>query len=578
MATVTITPNTIEAKSSMLDWTTTRIADNGNVINLDQNYDVSSTNTLSQTGGITITIDSNGNYVAGTNDDDEPLNYFDATGTKIDDFFQPTDGWATVHGGDLDLVRGVKFTYDEQYLYVLLGVTSGHTAKLLKFDAVTGLQEGTTVALAGTGGMALAVDEDDNVYVGDAFVIKRYDSSLNLDITYTKPVSNTWWGSGWDIWIDDDLGYVFVAGAHTSFYPVVYYQLWAVKIDNSGSWLFQTINANSGAWSVTSYNGYVYITGDRANSKTIWKIDPATGLEVASYDGGSGWEGSYIWVDWLGRIAVKMYRNGFGQGKILIFDENLTLLNTSAVYTSDEAYSPEAVSIPRNPYYPDPPMILIVMCILMLTDQEAELRALSCQVNRIRTITYGLKANSHYVDGMIMNQPSLIWSSSDQGGLQERNVCYPLDYSHLNGETVQVLGDGKYLGTETVVNGNIALDNNTTVNHVGLKITSKLQPMKINGEVDIKRIRRLIPNFNETVGGEYGEELTKLYSTSLIDNDNMDIDSDFHTGYVELPFNGSYNRQGDLWFVMDKPLPYKLLGVGINLSEEIGGSVPMVGT
>jgi hypothetical protein len=152
---------------------------------------------------------------------------------------------------------------------------------------------------------------------------------------------------------------------------------------------------------------------------------------------------------------------------------------------------------------------------------------------------------------------------------QTRNLSSPADYKHLNGELVQVLGDGIYLGDEVVVNGQIALDNSTTVNHVGLKYTSALQPTKLDGEVNVKRISMLIPDFNETVGGEYGESLTEMYSMEIrASGDPMDRDGDLHSGYVELPFKGSYNRQGDIWIRQGIPLGMKLLGIGINLSEE----------
>ena len=112
------------------------------------------------------------------------------------------------------------------------------------------------------------------------------------------------------------------------------------------------------------------------------------------------------------------------------------------------------------------------------------------------------------------------------------------------------------------------LDSNGT-NHVGLQVVSKLQPMKIDGEADVKRIRYIIPDVFESVGGEYGKELDDMYSMELRDSgDPMDRDEALHTGYVELPFKGELDRQGDIWIKQDIPLGMNILGIGVKLSKE----------
>ncbi len=169
--------------------------------------------------------------------------------------------------------------------------------------------------------------------------------------------------------------------------------------------------------------------------------------------------------------------------------------------------------------------------------------------------------------------PRHIWKSGApykiQTGLQQRTTAMPIDHAHLNGETVQVLGDGSYLGTDTVSGGDITLDDNTTVNHVGLAYTSTILPMKINGEVNVKRISKIIPNVNETVGGDYGRSVAKLTSMVLrASGDPLDTDGALFTGHVDLPFDGTLDRSADIYITQDEPLPMKLLGLGVVLSEE----------
>jgi hypothetical protein len=157
------------------------------------------------------------------------------------------------------------------------------------------------------------------------------------------------------------------------------------------------------------------------------------------------------------------------------------------------------------------------------------------------------------------------------GSHQYRTVAYPQDYAHLEGQTVQVLSDGIYLDddTYTIVGGTESPAVSGTTDHIGLQVVSKLQPMKIDGEVHVKKIRQIIPDVYESVGGEYGKELDDMYTMELrTTNDIMERDNALYSGYVELPYKGQYDRSGDMWFTQDIPLPLTLLGIGVRLSKE----------
>jgi len=145
----------------------------------------------------------------------------------------------------------------------------------------------------------------------------------------------------------------------------------------------------------------------------------------------------------------------------------------------------------------------------------------------------------------------------------------PEDYSHLEGQTIQCLGDGSYLGTDVVASGEVTIDDDTTVNHVGLQYTSTIKPMKLDGEVNVKRISQIIPNVNNSLGGDYGRDSDNMYSMVLRDSgDIMDTDGVLHTGNVELPYDGNIDRQGNIIITQDEPLPMNLLGIGVRYSQE----------
>jgi len=48
----------------------------------------------------------------------------------------------------------------------------------------------------------------------------------------------------------------------------------------------------------------------------------------------------------------------------------------------------------------------------------------------------------------------------------------------------------------------------------------------------------------------------------------MDQDGDLYSGYHELPFKGSYNRQGDITIQQDIPFAMVVSGIGVHLSKE----------
>lgn len=170
------------------------------------------------------------------------------------------------------------------------------------------------------------------------------------------------------------------------------------------------------------------------------------------------------------------------------------------------------------------------------------------------------KEDAHFVDcGINPDNPA---SGS--------NVAYPTGLSHLEGEEVQVLGDGAYLGTETVSGGAIALDDNTTTNHVGLAFTSTLKPSKL--DIDSlglnlkKKITLAIISFYNTLGGLYGVSTSKMETiTFRSTGDTMDGSPDLFTGIKEVQMNGGYEREGNILVQQEQPLPMLTRGLYLDL-------------
>ncbi|MCP4537771.1 MAG: hypothetical protein GY832_11560 [Chloroflexi bacterium] len=173
------------------------------------------------------------------------------------------------------------------------------------------------------------------------------------------------------------------------------------------------------------------------------------------------------------------------------------------------------------------------------------------------------QANAHFVDCDIQTDTIAGWSDSRS---QERDLYFPGSHSHLNAETVQVVGDGAYLGTEAVSGGVVALDDDTTVNHVGLAFTSTLKPSRLDienmGISLVKKITKALISFYNTLGGKYGATTSDMYDIVHRDRDDAyGSPPSLYTGINECPYDGEYERDGDIIIQQDQPNPMTVRGV-----------------
>lgn len=170
---------------------------------------------------------------------------------------------------------------------------------------------------------------------------------------------------------------------------------------------------------------------------------------------------------------------------------------------------------------------------------------------------------AHFVDCDINPDTIAGWTDSRS---QARDVWYPSNHSHLNGQEVQVLGDGAYLGTETVASGVVALDDGTTVNHVGLAYTSTVEPTKLDldktGLATTKKIVKAIVSFFDTLGGNIGDSTTSTHPIIFRDNtDSFGSPPSLFSGIKEQPFDAQYEREGNVVITQDQPLPMTIRGI-----------------
>jgi hypothetical protein len=138
---------------------------------------------------------------------------------------------------------------------------------------------------------------------------------------------------------------------------------------------------------------------------------------------------------------------------------------------------------------------------------------------------------------------------------------------HLEGETLQVLGNGASHPDETVSGGGITLDYSSTTAAVGFGFDSSMQTLRIeSGSVDgtsqgkPKRVHGITVRFYETVGAEVGNDSGEVDRIFFRDS-SMDTDTavPMFTGDKEIEFPGGFDDDDRVYIKQGQPLPLTVL-------------------
>lgn len=145
--------------------------------------------------------------------------------------------------------------------------------------------------------------------------------------------------------------------------------------------------------------------------------------------------------------------------------------------------------------------------------------------------------------------------------------------SHLEGETVQVLADGKVHPDCVVTSGAITLNYTASKVHVGYGFTSTLKPMKPDiegtGISVIKHIFGAIISFYNTLGAKFGTSTSSMDTVTFRTTaDEMNDSPELFTGAKEVPVGGGFEYEGDFIIQQTQPLPTTVRGlilkIGVN--------------
>lgn len=152
--------------------------------------------------------------------------------------------------------------------------------------------------------------------------------------------------------------------------------------------------------------------------------------------------------------------------------------------------------------------------------------------------------------------------------------------THLEGEDVQILGDGADFGVETVASAAVSLDpsrGKASFATIGLPITYRLvtMPWSVKGAAaaqgHFKTIATLYLRLYQTLGCSFGRVITDEYTGQKSDetndletrntNDLMGSPPPLQSGIFRVPMPGGYDQEGQMLITGSGPYPTTVLAL-----------------
>lgn len=131
---------------------------------------------------------------------------------------------------------------------------------------------------------------------------------------------------------------------------------------------------------------------------------------------------------------------------------------------------------------------------------------------------------------------------------------------HLEGETVAVLADGSYVGTETVSSGAFTLDTAASKVQAGLPFTAILETIDLpEGTGLTRRITSIYPRFYYSAQADYGDDTDSLDPVNFTPLGSAAP----YIGSLKLSMPGGWKRDQTIVFQSDEPYPFSISGIVI---------------
>lgn len=141
--------------------------------------------------------------------------------------------------------------------------------------------------------------------------------------------------------------------------------------------------------------------------------------------------------------------------------------------------------------------------------------------------------------------------------------------SHLEGQTVQILGDGARIPDAVVTGGTITLQNTAGKVQVGLGSRARLQTMRLNAgggdgttQGKTSRINKVAVRFQDSLGCKFGpsfDKLEEMLFRQVIDG--MDNAPGLFSGDKVVEFDADYSTDPWVCVQQDEPFPSTIVAI-----------------
>ena len=147
--------------------------------------------------------------------------------------------------------------------------------------------------------------------------------------------------------------------------------------------------------------------------------------------------------------------------------------------------------------------------------------------------------------------------------------------THLEGEVVDIIGEGSVQNSKTVSSGSINLDTAIEEAQVGLLYSSDLQTMRLDEgytettQTKTVRVFDLSVRFQNTVGASVGPNSDNLTNIDFRDSGaSMDLPVPLFTGDKQVEFDAGHGVEGLIYVKQPQALPMTILGIYPRLETE----------
>jgi hypothetical protein len=147
--------------------------------------------------------------------------------------------------------------------------------------------------------------------------------------------------------------------------------------------------------------------------------------------------------------------------------------------------------------------------------------------------------------------------------------------THLEGEVVDIIGEGSVQNSKTVSSGSINLDTAIEEAQVGLLYSSDLQTMRLDEgytettQTKTVRVFDLSVRFQNTVGASVGPSSDNLTNIDFRDSGaSMDLPVPLFTGDKQVEFDAGHGVEGLIYVKQPQALPMTILGIYPRLETE----------